>query len=100
MQIQMVYNSNHSPNFGEKLIFDKKLISRATREEKHELAILKKMFKDDGLNNDTVYISNKKDGKTKNIIKTLRLWYKEIKEAKKSEKSSEEVISTRKWWQS
>ena len=36
MQVQRIQNNNYNTTFGERLIFDKKLISRATKEEKAE----------------------------------------------------------------
>ena len=48
MQVQRVQNNNNRTTFGEKLIFDKKLISRATKEEKTEFVYLKNLFKSRG----------------------------------------------------
>jgi len=46
MQVQPI---NNQPSFGHKLIFDAKIASRATREEKTDLVELQRMFRDNGI---------------------------------------------------
>ena len=86
MQVQRIQNNNYKTTFGEKLFFDKKLISRATKEEKAEFVYLKNLFKNRGINGN---IEVKNDAKTtvKNIIGDLY---------SKFDKSNSERIKLRK----
>ena len=71
MQVHRIQNNNnYNTAFGERLIFDKKLISRATKEEKAEFVYLKNLFKSRGIDGN---IEVKNDAKTtvKSIIDDL-----------------------------
>ena len=68
MQIQKIQNTNnYNTNFKQKLIFDTKTITRATKEEKHELAILKNIFKNNGIKGE-IKIKENKNNSIQNII--------------------------------
>lgn len=71
MQVQRVQNNNnYNTTFGEKLIFDKKLISRATREEKAEFVYLKNLFISRGIDGN-IEVKNNTKTTVKNIIDDL-----------------------------
>ena len=87
MQVQRIQNNNnYSTTFGEKLIFDKKLIVRATKEEKAELVYLKNLFKSRGVKGD-IKIKNNAKTTIKSIIDDLY---------SKFDKSNSERIKSRK----
>jgi hypothetical protein len=81
MQIQKVQNNNYNTAFGHKLIFDTKLITRATREEKAEMVILKRMFKDNGIKGN-IKIKNDRKASVQDIIENLRTKFNQIKSKK------------------
>jgi hypothetical protein len=82
MQIQKIQNNNnYNTNFRQKLLFDTKTITRATRDEKHELAILKNMFKNNGIKGD-IKIKENKNNSIQDIIENLKLKYRETKKLK------------------
>ena len=71
MQVQRVQNNNYKTTFGEKLIFDTKLIARATREEKSEMVLLKRLFRDNG-NKCSIKVKNNRKLSVKEIIADLQ----------------------------
>ena len=71
MQVQRVQNNNYNTTFGEKLIFDTKLITRATREEKSEMVLLKRLFRDNG-NKGNIKVKNNRKLSVKEIIADLQ----------------------------
>jgi hypothetical protein len=71
MQVQRVQNNNYNTTFGEKLIFDTKLITRATREEKSEMVLLKRLFRDNG-NKGNIKVKNNRKLSVKDIIADLQ----------------------------
>ena len=71
MQVQKVQNNNYKTTFGEKLIFDTKLITRATREEKSEMVLLKRLFRDNG-NKGNIKVKNNRKLSVKDIIADLQ----------------------------
>ena len=78
MQVQRIQsNNNYNTNFKEKLKFDTKLISRATREEKSELALLKRLFKNYGFDGE-IKVKNDKNVSIKDVIENLRSKFSEI----------------------
>lgn len=82
MQIQKIQNNNnYNTSFRQKLLFDAKTITRATKEERHELAILKNMFKNNGIKGKIKIKENKKIS-IQDIIKNLKLRYKETEAEK------------------
>ena len=86
MQVQRVQNNNYNIAFGEKLIFDKKLISRATKEEKAEFVYLKNLFKSRGIDGN-IEIKNNTKTTVKSIIDDLySRFYKSNSERIKSRK--------------
>ena len=70
MQVQRVQNTNYNTNFGEKLTFDKKLISRATKEEKAEFVYLKNLFESKGIDGN-IKVKNNTKTSVKSIIDDL-----------------------------
>ena len=68
MQVQAI---NSKTNFGHRIKVDEKLISRATAEEKAELAYLKRMFKINGFNEE-IKVKNDKKSTVSKIIEKLR----------------------------
>ena len=71
MQIQKIQNNNYNTGFKQKLIFDTRLITRATREEKSELVLLKKLFQNNGQKGE-VEVKNNSKMTVKDIIESLR----------------------------
>ena len=76
MHVVRVQNNNNNTVFGQKLKFDAQLISRATSEEKSELAILKKLFKDNGIKGE-ISVNNDKKVTIQTIIDNLKLKFNE-----------------------
>lgn len=68
MQVQQI---NNSTNFGHKVKFDPKIINRATREEKAEMASLKYKFKLNGFK-DEINVKNDKNQTVQKIIEKLK----------------------------
>jgi len=78
MQVQRIQsNNNYNTNFREKLIFDTKLITRATREEKSELAMLKRLFKNYGFKGE-IKVKNDKKISVQDVIENLKSKFGEI----------------------
>ena len=86
MQVQRIQNNNYNTAFGEKLIFDKKLISRATKEEKAEFIYLKNLFNSRGIDGN-IEVKNNTKTTVKSIIDDLY---------SKFDKSNSERIKLRK----
>ena len=86
MQVQRIQNNNYNTAFREKLIFDKKLISRATKEEKAELVYLKNLFNSRGIDGN-IEVKNNTKTTVKSIIDDLY---------SKFDKSNSERIKLRK----
>lgn len=86
MQVQRIQNNNYNMSFGEKLIFNKKLVSRATKEEKAEFIHLKNLFLNEGKDGN-IEVKNNTKTTVKNIIDDLY---------SKLDKSNSERIKSRK----
>ena len=71
MQIQRVQNNNYNISFGERLVFDSKLITRASKKEKLEMVIIKNMFKNNGRDG-KIQVKNNNKISVKEIIENLR----------------------------
>ena len=87
MQVQRIQsNNNYNTTFGEKLIFDEKLIIRATKAEKAEFVYLKNLFKSRGIEG-KINVKNNPKTTVKSIIDDLY---------SKFDKSNSERIKLRK----
>jgi hypothetical protein len=76
MQVQRI--SNNNTNFKQKLKFDTRTIVRATREEKAELAFIKRMFKNNGIKGE-IKVKENKNISIQEIIENLKTKFREAK---------------------
>jgi len=91
MQVQGVNGINSNLSFGEKLTFDKRLVSRATREEKNELALLRRLYRDNGFVGE-IDVKNNKKLPVKDIIKNLYSEFSKIETEQKKLRIMEDAF--------
>ena len=93
MQVQSI---NNSINFGHKIKFDPKIVSRATKEEKAELASLKYKFKYNGFK-DEIIVKNNKNQTIQNIIEKLRAEYEKYESERIMRRKLEDAFGDEKY---
>ena len=93
MQLQPI---NNNLSFGEKITFDKRLVARATKEEKNELSLLKRLYRDNGFIGE-IEVKNNKKLKVQDIIKDLYSGFSKIETEQAKYRTIEDAFGNSKF---